>query len=78
MKGRDTPLQFEQHAAWRMRKRGVSPEQVVETVYRPDAVRPARRPGAQRYEKAFSARRRLAAIAEREEAFLRIVSAWWM
>ena len=78
MKSADLPLRYEPHAVRRMRQRDVSPEQVEQTVRFPDTVRPAKRPGAKRFEKMISRRKRLAVIAGVGGREIRIVSVWWM
>ena len=78
MKSADLPLRYEPHALRRMRQRGVSHEQVERTVGSPDAVRPAKRLGAKRFEKVISRRKRLAVIAAVTGREIRIVSVWWM
>lgn len=78
MKRVDLPILYDPHAIRRMSLRGVSREQIERVVRTPDAVRPARRRGAIRLEKAFSARRRLAVVAEFSKMDVLIVSAWWM
>lgn len=78
MRGTDKPLRFEVHAEERMRERGVSATQIERTLRSPDKERQARRPGARRYEKAISSRRRLAVIAEPGQDFVTVITVWWM
>jgi len=78
MRGSTKPIRYEPHAEERLHERGVSEEQVERTLRSPDKVRPARRPGFRRYEKAISTRRRLAVIAEPGQDFVTVLTVWWM
>jgi hypothetical protein len=78
MRRSDLPIHYDPHALRRMSQRSVSREQIEQVVRSPDAVRPAKRRGALRLEKAMSARKRLAVIAEVSRTDALIVSAWWM
>ena len=78
MKWRDKPIRFDVHALRRMNQRGISREQVVEVVRKPQANRPAKRPDAKRLEARFSARKRLAVIVEDETDCIYVISAFWM
>jgi hypothetical protein len=77
MKRADKPIIYEAHALNRMAQRGVTREHVAASVRRPNASRPAKRKGARRLERSFSARRRLVVIAEEGANFIRLVSVWW-
>lgn len=78
MRRADLPIHYDPHAIRRLSQRGVSHEQIERVVRSPDAARPAKRRGALRLEKAMSARKRLAVIAEVSRTDVLIVSAWWM
>ena len=78
MKRVDLPILYDPHAIRRMSQRGVSRAQIERVIRTPDTVRRARRRGAIRLEKAISARRRLAVIAEASKTSVLIVSVWWM
>ena len=74
----DKPIHYHPHAELRLRQRGVDKSQVAKTLRSPDSERPARRPGATRFEKALSKRRRLAVIAlDSRDSFL-VLSAFWI
>lgn len=61
-----------------MMQRGVSGPHVRRIVDHPDRARPARLPGAKRFECEFSRRRRLAVIAFEEASAFVVVTVFWM
>lgn len=78
VKRADKAVYYHAHAELRLHQRGVDKSQVAKTLRNPDSERPARRPGATRFEKALSRRRRLAVIAiEWRDSFL-VLSAFWI
>ncbi|MBN1512873.1 MAG: DUF4258 domain-containing protein [Phycisphaerae bacterium] len=77
MKRKEKPIRYEKHALKRMGERSVSTDQVERAVRSPDGERVARREGATRLEKRFSARRRLVVIIEEEHSFVRVVTTFW-
>jgi hypothetical protein len=78
LKRSDKPIRYHAHAWQRMMERGVSRELIESVVERPDTSRPARRPGAKRWEKRFSKQRRLAIIAEESATEIWVITAFWM
>ena len=76
MHRQDKPIRYHVHAKRRMRRRGISEIQVERAIREPDVVRPARRQGAQRFEKRLSKRRRLTVIAEVEKRETWVITAW--
>ena len=77
MKRADKPIRYEVHALRRMAQRGINKEQVEQTIHRPNWSRPAKRRGAKKIGRKFSARKLLVVIIEEELQFIRVVSAWW-
>ncbi len=59
-----------------MRQRGITEDQVTETVRSPDQRGPARRKGAEKLARRFSKTRRIIVIVEEEQEFIRIISAY--
>lgn len=76
MQRRDKIIRYHVHARRRMNKRGIDDRQVEEAIYHPDAVRPAKRDGARRYEKKLSKRRRVRVIAEETDSEIWVITAW--
>ena len=80
MRREDKWIRFvEGHALAAMRKRGISREQAKEVVRKPDTIRKAKnqaRESAKRYEKRFSARSRIAVIADERSTEIWIVTAF--
>ena len=76
MKREDKPLRYEEHARKRMRQRGISEDQVEKTVRSPDTRGSAKREGAEKLSKKFTKTRTVIVIAEEEQGFIRIVSAY--
>ena len=77
MKRRDKAIFYEPHARRRMQQRGVSEQQVSQTVRNPDTRRPARRDDARRFEKALSSKRRLVVIARETDSSFTVISTFW-
>jgi hypothetical protein len=78
MKRVDKPIFYERHALRRMNHRGVSEDQVEQTIRKPDQQRRANREGGTRFEKRFSRNKRLALIVDEEKALICVVTAFWM
>ncbi|MHC4698695.1 MAG: DUF4258 domain-containing protein [Planctomycetota bacterium] len=76
MDPREKVIRYQVHAKHRMRRRGVTTEQVELAIRQPDAARPAKRPGATRFEKRLSARRRVIVIAEEDSRSFWVITAW--
>lgn len=76
MRPRDKIIRYQEHALGRMSERGISKKQVEQTIWFPDCVRTANRPGAKRFEKKFSPRRRITVIAEEFEREFWVISAF--
>ena len=78
IKRADKRIRHQDHAVSRMGQRGVFPtmDHVVQTLRHPDAERPAKSRLAKRFEKAFSARRRLIVIATEKTSEFMVISAW--
>ena len=72
----DKIIRYQEHALGRMNERGISKEQVEQTIWFHDCVRNAKRPGAKRFEKRFSPRRRITVIAEEFAREFWVVSAF--
>jgi hypothetical protein len=77
IKRADKRIRYQDHAVSRMGQRGVSHDHVMQTLRHPDAERPAKSRPAKRFEKAFSARRRLIVIATEKTSEFMVISAWW-
>lgn len=71
-------LILKEHAVMQMRVRGISLEQIEETLRNPDTIGKAKLKGAKRIEKKISSRRRLAVIIVVERRFIRIITAFWV
>lgn len=76
MHPRDKIIRYQEHALGRMSERGISKEQVEQTIWFHDRVRNANRLGAKRFEKKFSPRRRITVIAEEFEREFWVISAF--
>ncbi len=76
MHPRDKAIRYQIHAKRRMSRRGISKEQVEQVLLQPDSTRPAKRPGAKRFEKVFSSRRRITVIAEEDTRSFWVISTW--
>ena len=64
MRRADKPIRYENHALRRMKQRNVTYDQVTRTVRAPQENRPAKRPGARRLRRRFSASKVLNVIVE--------------
>jgi hypothetical protein len=60
-----------------MGQRGVTHDQVAQTLRHPNAEMPAKSRPAKRFEKRFSTKRRLIVIAEEKLSEFMVISAWW-
>jgi len=76
MHPRDKTIRYEVHAIHRMRRRGINETQVEQTIREPTSVRSAKRPGAKRFERKISARKRLVVIAEESNDSYWVITAW--
>ena len=76
MHRRDRIIRYQERALGRMSERGISKEQVEQTIRFHDGVRNANRPGAKRFEKKFSPKRRIVVIAEEYEREFWVISAF--
>jgi hypothetical protein len=77
MKRADKRIRYHDHALTRMSQRGVSSDQVAQTLRKPDTERPAKNQNAKRFEKTFSKTKRLSVIAEEKPAEFWVISAFW-
>ena len=71
-------IRFDTHALRRMQQRAVSRDQIEACVTKPDLMRPARSVGARRFEKQLSRKKRLAVVIEEHDAYIRVITAWWI
>ena len=76
MKRLDKRIRYGEHALQRLLERGVSRDQVSQTLRQPDAERKAKRKGAKRFEKSISKRMRIVVIAEETASEFMVISAW--
>lgn len=76
MHPRDKVVRYHVHAKRRMRRRGITKEQVEATIRRPSAIQPAQRKGAKRFERKLSARKQMNVIAEEGSREFWIITAW--
>ena len=77
IKRADKRIRYHEHALMRMRERGVSHDNVAQTLFQPDAVRPAKTRKAHVFEKALSKRKRLKVVAEERPLEFWVISALW-
>ena len=61
-----------------MSQRGVTSDQVRQTLRHPDRVRRAKREDAQRFEKQVTAKKSLCVIATEDDQEFRVISVWWL
>jgi hypothetical protein len=76
MKRIDKRIRYQDHALQRLVERGISRDQVSQTLRRPDTEREANRPGARRFEKSISKRIRIVVIAEETTHEFVVITAW--
>lgn len=76
MRSKDKTIRYQDHALARMEERGISKEQVEKTIRLHDRIRPARRPGAKRFEKKFSPKTTVKVIADETDREFWVVSAF--
>lgn len=75
MQPRDKIIRYQEHALARMSERGISKEQVEQTIWFHDSKRNAKVPGATRFEQKLSPRRRMVVIAKESEREFRVITA---
>lgn len=76
MRPREKVIRYQVHAKRRMHRRGITVEQVERAIREPDAIRPAKRPEAKRYDKRLSSRRRVTVIVEEDARAFWVITAW--
>ena len=76
MNPRDKVIRYQAHAMRRMQKRGITQGQVEQTIRKPDRKGPAKRPGATRFERKASKRRKTIVIAEEHDTSFWVITAW--
>jgi len=76
VKRRDKTIRYQTHAIRRLNQRGISYEQIEQTIKSADAVRKAKRKGTKRFEKKLSKRTRITVIAEEHASEIWVISVW--